>query len=153
MIQVEGSIEIGARRQEVWGFINDPKRFPEWVDSIIEMVDIPKGGLANGNLFQEYGNPGPFKGYTLWRVVESKSPSVQIHKGVQGVMLFIVERHLKQKPRSTLLNQTIRMKFHTVMKPIEWILASKMRTNSQQQLDQTVINAKTIIEAEAIPPR
>jgi hypothetical protein len=150
MIQVDGSIEINARCQDVWKFINDPKRFPEWVDSIIKVIDIPKEGLSNGNLFQEYGNPGPFKGYTLWRVVESKPPSVQIHKGVQGVMLFIVERHLKQKHRSTLFNQTIRMKFHTIMKPIEWILASKMRTNSQRQLDQTLINAKTVIEAESL---
>lgn len=153
MIQVEGSIEISAGRQDVWEFINDPKRFPEWVDSVTEMVDVPKGGLSNGNLFQEYGNPGPFKGYTLWKVVESKSPSVQIHKGVQGVMLFIVERHLKQKHHSTLLNQTTRMKFHTIMKPIEWILANKMRTNSQKQLDQTLTNAKTIIETESLSPR
>ena len=148
MIQVNGSIRIEAPCRDVWEFIRDAHRFPEWVDSILEMVDLPSEGLNKGSMFQEYGYPGPFRGYTLWRVVESKSPSIQIHKGVQGVMLFIVERHLEPKGEATLFEQTVSMRFHTIMKPVEWILSGKMRRNAQNQLTRTLNKAKQLIELE-----
>lgn len=148
MIQVEGSIEIEAPRRTVWKLISDPRRFPEWVASIHEMVDLPDGAFKEGAAFQERGEPGPFRGYTIWRVTEFKSPYLQVHKGVQGVMLFVVTRRLDDSADGTLFKQTVGMRFHTVMKPVEWALAGGMRRKARLQLDRTLADAKALIERE-----
>ena len=149
MIHIEGSITIEAPQRTVWKFINDPGRFPDWVASIHEMVDLPKGRFKEGAVFQERGEPGPFKGYTIWRVTELKSPYYQVLKGVQGVMLFVVIRELGPVNGSTSFKQTVDMRFHTIMRPLEWLLAGNMRRKGQSLLDETLANAKRLIEADA----
>ena len=148
MIRLQGSIEIDAPQRQVWTFISDPSRFPEWVASIDEMVDLPSGRFMEGAVFQERGEPGALKGYTIWRVAEFKAPSYQVHKGVQGIMLMVVTRKLDSLGGGTRFMQAVDMRFHTIMKPLEWLLAGTMRRKGQLLLDRTLADAKRLIEAE-----
>ena len=71
MPRIVTSRTVQATPEAVWDLMADAKRWPEWVEVIDRMVELPEGELREGFEYREAGGIAPFKGESTWRVEDN----------------------------------------------------------------------------------
>lgn len=51
MTTVAVEVEIDATPEQVWAVVSDPRNLPHWDKHIVEVADVPAGGLAEGTTY------------------------------------------------------------------------------------------------------
>lgn len=51
MTTVAVEVEIDATPEQVWAVVSDPRNLPHWDKHIVEVADVPAGGLAEGTRY------------------------------------------------------------------------------------------------------
>ncbi|MHB8876993.1 MAG: SRPBCC family protein [Myxococcaceae bacterium] len=70
MGRVARDIELGAGRDAVWGFITDPRHFPDYVDGYAGGVATSAEPVGLGARYEWWGRVGPLRLTSIEQVVE-----------------------------------------------------------------------------------
>jgi uncharacterized protein YndB with AHSA1/START domain len=57
-IEVEVEVQIARPSEEVWAFVSDVERLPEWLEEFHAVVKLSDGPLAQGAIFRYTLEPG-----------------------------------------------------------------------------------------------
>lgn len=151
MAQVTASTEIRAAPQDVWALMCDVDRYPELSAATDRMVNVPTGEIGVGYVYREYGGLPPFKSESEWRVTVFEPIRRQVHVGDDGMVRLDLSIDLLPTQAGTRLTMTIAMRPRWFIAPVNAILWPLfMRKGGQAAIDQTVANAKRLVES---PPR
>lgn len=150
MPHIESSIEIAAPPEKVWELISDPDRYPEWVVPTDEMLEVPQGELGAGSVYKERGGIAPFKGTSEWRVNAFEPHHRQVHDGDDGTMKIHLEIEITPAGGGSRMRQSIDAEPRWFIAPLVLVLWPLMlRSKAQRAMDDTLANAKAIVEASA----
>ena len=147
MPRIVTSRTMKATPDQVWDLIDDAKRWPEWVEVIDRMVDLPDGELREGSEYREAGGIAPFKGESTWRVSEYERPRRIVHEGDDGQMRMVVAHVLTARGDATEFHQTVELTPRWWMAPlvaVTWPLF--MRARGEAAMDATLDNMQRILE-------
>src|SRR4051812_20464506 len=61
MIRIESSTQIGRSREEVFDFLTDVERFPQWQSGVLEVKSLTPEAPRMGSQFNESFKVGPWK--------------------------------------------------------------------------------------------
>eukprot|EP00978_Attheya_sp_CCMP212_P009555 scaffold22614_cov53-Attheya_sp.AAC.1 len=155
--EVIATTVIDAGPEPIWAFLAEANRFAEWVDATKKMRSIDPGPFGVDYVYKEYGGIYPFFAKSRWIVTTFVPCTHQIHMGDDGKVkmpLDIRVESLEDAGRSTTtqtrLTITLGLQPRWFVKPalaILWPLL--MRKKAQASMNQTVANAKRLVEAEA----
>jgi hypothetical protein len=147
MRSVTASIEIARNPAEVWEFVSDPTRYPDWVDATERMLEVSPGEFGLGSVYREYGGIPPFLSESEWRVTRFEPLSIQTHEGSDGRMRMPLDIELEPTGTGTRLSMTLGLDPAWFMAPLAalvWPLMLRKRT--QEVFDASVVNARRLLE-------
>ena len=150
MPRIVTSRTVQATPEAVWDLMADAKRWPEWVEVIDRMVELPEGELREGSEYREAGGIAPFKGESTWRVSEYERPRRMVHEGDDGQMRITVTHELNASGDGTEFRQTVDLKPRWWMVPLvamTWPLF--MRSRGEAAMEATFDNLQQIVEGDA----
>lgn len=150
MASVSSSIEIAAGPEPIWALLSEPKRYSEYVTATETLLEASDETVRVGSTYREYGGVPPFIGESDWEVVEYEPMTFQRHLGDDGKMRMPLELSVEAvDDQTTRLTITLALQprwFLAIPNAILWPLMMKGR--AQKVIDDTVANAKRIVESE-----
>lgn len=150
MPSVSSSTEIAAPAEAVWDLVSDPGRYPDWVAVTDRMIEVPESPLRQGAVYKEYGGIPPFKNESEWRVTVFEPHHRQVHVGDDGTAEIELTITIESTDGSSRLGQTVDLRprgLVAVLNVVMWPLL--MRRRAQSAMDETVQNAKRVLESGA----
>lgn len=151
MPTVSSSIEIAVTQVPVWDLVSDPRRYPEWVVVTDRMLDVPSDGLRHGATYREDAGLPPFKGESEWLVTAFEPHRRQVHLGDDGTVELELTIEIEPIVGGSRLTQTLEVRPRGMLAPllrVMWPLV--MRRRLQRDDDQTVANAKRLVESASL---
>lgn len=150
MPKLSRSVEIAVPPEKAWEFGCDIRRYPEWVAFTDRIIQIGEGEMRVGFTWKEHGGIAPFKADADWRVTELEQPTRMRHLGDDGssTVDLVVEIHATDG--GCRISPTMEVTPRWYMAPVmavTWPLF--MRKRAEAALDETLGNAKRILEDEA----
>lgn len=148
MGRVSASIEVNAPPESVWALMSDPRRYPDFVTATQRMLEVPAGDFGVGSEYREYGGVPPFLSESAWKVTRFEPMRVQTHLGDDGRMRLSLDIELAPIEAGTRLTMALGLEPRWFMVPFNALLwPLMMRKRAQETFDETVGNAKRIVEA------
>lgn len=150
MRSVTASIEIAREPADVWEFVSDPTRYPEWVEATERMLEVSAGEFGLGSVYREYGGIPPFLSESQWRVTRFEPLSIQTHEGSDGRVRMPLDIELEPSGGGTRLSMTLGLDpawYMTPLTALAWPLVLGKR--AQLAFDTSVVNAKRLLEEGA----
>lgn len=80
MPKVEIETEIEAPQKQVWEFISDIEKAPEWVAVMNALIETTDNPVKEGTVYRESSKIGLKKSVTEWRVTYFDPPHMQAHE-------------------------------------------------------------------------
>lgn len=150
MPRIERTEEEKASPEQVWALMCDAKRFPEWVEFVDRMVEVPDGAMETGFTWRTYGGIAPFKSEIQWRVTESDAPRRQVRMGENSQTQITFTMELTAAGDRTRVRAQMDFQPRGVMVPMSKIMwPLLMRGRAQRAMEGTLANAKRILEVES----
>lgn len=150
-IEVEATATIDASPDDLWAFVSDPARYPEWSVVTERMVHVDDGSIGEGTTYSEVGGLGPMTGESEWVITEFDPPRRQVHEGDDGTVRtgLTIEIEPVRGGEYSRLHQTIELVFPRWLGLLARVLGPLfLRRMAATALERTVQNAKRIVESE-----
>ena len=149
MPHVSSTVEISSGPEPIWRLLSEPKRYPDYVTATEKLLSASDETVKIDSQYREYGGVPPFLGESDWVVTEYEPMTHQHHIGDDGKMRMLLDLDVEgiDDTRSR-LTITLGMEprwFLAAPNAILWPLM--MRKRAQKVIDDTVANAKRIVEA------
>ena len=146
----EASVEITAPLEEVWEFVNDIKRRPDWVAITDRVLSGADEAEQLGSVYRDYGGPTRFaRSESEWRVTEFDPPNRKVKEGHGLGVNRIITTTLTPSGEGTRLHDVVDVKWKWYWLPISWPLELLILNRwFQRLLRKSLDDAKTLIEAE-----
>lgn len=148
MKRVSSTVEIDSGPEPIWRLLSEPKRYSDYVTVTEKLLDASDESVQVGSTYREFGGIPPFIGESGWIVTEYEPMTHQHHIGDDGKMRMLLDLDVEPIDDATLLTITLVLEprwFLVVPNAILWPLM--MRGRAQKVIDDTVANAKRIVEA------
>ncbi len=145
MVRIDFTVEVQRPAQEVFDYLSDVERLPEWQSSAVE--SHAEGPLAEGSRIVERRR---LMGRDLTNELEVTAydpPRRLTLKALGGPVRFTVDHELAEKNGSTAVHVVAEAKSGTFMKLAEPLLA---RT-AEQELRKDFARLKEILEGGGYP--
>lgn len=82
MSRIEVSVDIGAPPDEVWDFVSNLRRIPEWIEDTLAMLSVEPEPAQQGTVYKERSRiVGPLSQVTTWKISQFDPPRFQKHDG------------------------------------------------------------------------
>ncbi len=138
---------INASPQQVWDYISDIEKAPQWVTVMQSLVETTDNPVKEGTVYTERSKVGPKESETTWKVTKFNAPKVQVHecngKEFKARLTMRVE---KEQSGSRLIHKT-EYALLPIVRPFGWLMEAlfvhRQMTNS---LRETVQNCRRILE-------
>lgn len=147
--RVASTVEINSGPDPIWRLLSEPKRYPDYVTVTEKLLDASDESVQVGSTYREFGGIPPFVGESDWTVTEYEPMTHQHHIGDDGKMRMLLDLDVEVvDDDATRLTITLGLDprwFLVVPNAILWPLM--MRERAQTVIDDTVANAKRIVEA------
>lgn len=147
MRKVEIIEHIKAEPEEVWAFISDIEKAPNWVvvmQSLIETTDNP---VKMGTIYKERSKIGPNKSETKWTVTRFDAPKIQVHECESSTFQAVLTMQVAPSELGTKLIHITEYALMPVFRPIGWLVESLViHKTMQKNLKESVQNCKKQIE-------
>ena len=151
MPRLVGSVKIEASAESIWELLSDPHRFPEFVDGIERMTDIPDERIGVGYTYKDVEGIPPFRGEVVWRFTEFEPSRRQVQVGSDGFMRYDMKIDLEPIGDRTRLTIAFDLQPRWYFAPVTAILwPLVMRRRSQASIERTVVNVKRIVESASV---
>lgn len=150
MPEVKIQKSIQAPHKEVWKFISDIEKAPEWVAVMTSLIQTTDNPVRKGTVYREASKIGPKESETEWRVTRFDEPHIQIHEcnepDFKAKLTMRVEEN--EKGTSTLFHKTeyqLMPKFRPLGWLVEILFVKKLMI---KKLNKSVTRCKQRIETE-----
>ena len=147
MKKVEITKYIDASQQQVWNFISDVERAPEWVEVMQSLVETTDNPVKEETVYKERSKIGPKESVTTWRVVRFEPPRVQIHECNEPD--FRARLTMRVEPRETGSNLYYTAEYALMpnFRPLGWLAENLFVHKSMvENLHRSVENCKRMVE-------
>lgn len=153
MPTASASIHVDATREEVFDFVSDPWRIPEYVSLVLEILDVSEGPLGVGSKITERAKPGPFPVTTHWEIVEYERPHKHVWRGHQVDMEMKLTKQVTADGSGTRYEQWMDYRYLPRFRPLGWTLEKLVVDRTvQRSFDQVVLGIKRFVESERQSP-
>lgn len=158
MASIEFSTILEASREEVWDVIDDPDRFPDWIEFIDSITYVDEGPVGEGTTYRAYGGFGPIETESEWRITAWNRPSWQIHEGDFGPIQPLLTFELEPADGGTRFHQTVEFTFLPQYPRLGWwlevifvrhLLNLFIGQAMKPSLRQTIRNVKRLVESDS----
>lgn len=150
MRPVSATIEIASGPEPIWRLLSEPRRYAEYVPITREVLAYSDETVGLGSTYREYGGLAPFLGESDWTVSEYEPMTHQRHQGDDGKVRIPLDLDVEavavDRSRLT-ITFTLEPRWYLAV-PIAVVWPLLVRRRAQRAIDQTVANAKRIVEAE-----
>ncbi len=149
MATATAAIHVDANPEEVFDFVSDPYRIPEYVPLVREILDVSEGPLGVGTQITEKSKPGPFLVTTHWEIVEYEPPHRHVWRGHQVDMEMTLTKEITPEATGTRYHQSLDYRYLPRFRPLGWLLEKLVVSRSlQKSFDEIVVGIKVTVEAE-----
>lgn len=142
---------IAASPAEVWSFISDANRYPEWVVGTKEVLSVSALEASQGTLYRERTQIGPSTPETRWEVTAFDTPYRQVHisksAAINAVLTMLVEPEGDGTRFTHIIETTLFPKF----RPLGWLLEQALWPQVVKDMAATLRQARQIVEREHGP--
>lgn len=149
MPTAKASIRIDVPPEEVFRFVSDPTRIPEYVSIVLDVFDVSDGPIGVGSTLKEHSKPGPFVSVTNWEIVEYDPPTRHVWKGHQKDMEMTFTKLISSHSAGSTYEQWMDYRFLPRFRPLGRLLEVLfLERTMQRHFDSAVKGIKRIVEAE-----
>lgn len=149
MPTARASVHINATPEEVFDFVSDPWRVPEYVPLVLEILEVSPGPIGVGSTISERAKPGPFPVTTHWEIVAYERPRIHVWKGHQIDMEMTLTKQVNGAGSGTQYEQSMDYRCVPRFRPFGWLLEKAVVNRTvQKSFEQVVARIKTTVEAE-----
>lgn len=149
MPSVSSSVEIESGPEPIWRLLSEPERYSDYVTATEKLLDASDATVTVGSTYREYGGVPPFLGESHWTVTEYEPMTHQHHVGDDGKIRMPLDLDVETiDERRSRLTITLGLEprwFLAIPFAVLWPLM--MRGRAQKVIDDTVANAKELVEA------
>ncbi|MDX1642551.1 MAG: SRPBCC family protein [Balneolaceae bacterium] len=140
--------EIEAPQQQVWEFISDIEKAPQWVEVMMSLVHTTENPVQEGTVYRESSKIGPKESETEWKVSYFDEPRMQVHEcnepDFKATLTMQVEDN--HDGTSTLFHST-EYQLMPNFRPLGWFMETVfIKSLMRKKLYKSVENCKKIIE-------
>lgn len=147
MQTVELKVDVDAPREAVWRFLEDVRRYPEWIHFVREVREVSEAAPRKGTRYVERAKPGPKESLYAWTITEWDPPRRQVHEHAGGEMQIRLVIDLAQRPGGTAWTHTLHFRALPAFRPLGWILERTiMKAKMRRDLARVLARAKQMIE-------
>jgi len=149
MARATASAYIDAAPQEVWAFINELHRKPEYVRFVKEVFDISERPVGEGTVYRERARFGPRESVSEWRFILFDPPRRQVQRSQSREMDATFTANLAPEGSGTRLTVEMDIRLLPVVRPIGWLLEKLIvRRKMQRDVGLTMKTLKKLVEGE-----
>ena len=149
MQTARASIYVDATPEEVFDFVSDPWRIPEYVSLVLEILDVSEGQLGVGTKITEKAKPGPVPVTTHWEIIEYDRPHRHVWRGHQVDMEMTLTKQIRAEGSGARYEQWMEYRYLPRFRPLGWLLEKLVVNRTvQKSFDQVVTGIKTKVETE-----
>lgn len=150
MPKVEITKRIKAPQKQVWEFISDIEKAPEWVAVMKSLIHTTENPVKEGTVYRESSKIGPKESETEWKVTYFDAPHMQAHECEEPDFKATLKMRVEDNGDGT---STL---FHTTeyqLMPNARFLGGLLETlfmkkMMNRKLNESVENCKHMIESE-----
>lgn len=143
------SCQIDVPPEELFRFISDPLRIPEYVEIVLDVFDVSDGPIGVGTTLKEHSKPGPFVSVTSWEIVEYDPPRTHVWEGHQKDMDMTFTKHISPNGAGSMYEQWMDYRFLPKFRALGRLLeVAFLERVMQQHFAVAVAGIKRIAEAE-----
>lgn len=150
MRRVWSSVVVESGPEPIWRLLSEPERYPDYVTATERLLAASDTTVRVGTTYREYGGIPPFLGESSWEVVAYEPMTHQHHVGDDGKVRMLLDLDVEavdaDRSRLTIGLAIEPRWFMAVPIAIAWPLM--MRARAQKVIDDTVANAKHLVEVE-----
>ena len=143
------AVHVDASPEEVFDFVSDPWRIPEYVPLVREIVDVTDGPLGVGTKIIERSKPGPVVVTTHWEIVEYERPHRHVWRGRQSDMEMTLVKEITPENSGTRYWQSMDYRYLPRFRPLGWLLeALFIRRSIEKSFKEITAGIKATVESE-----
>lgn len=141
---------IEAPQKQVWEFISDIEKAPEWVVVMKSLIETTGNPLQKGAVYRESSKIGPKESETEWKVTYFDPPHIQVHECNESDFKAILTMRIEDNGdgTSTLFHTSeyqLMPKIRFLGALLETLFIKRMMN---RKLNESVENCKRMIESE-----
>ncbi len=148
MIRIVTTEFIAAPPANVWAFISDVQRYPEWIVGTEKILSVSTQKIGAGTEYGEVTKIGRSTSESTWLITAFDAPHSQTHISrsatLDGALTMIVE----PERSGTQITHMVEASLLPRMRLLGWPLERLMRRQLVDSMRQTFRQAKRIIELE-----
>lgn len=148
MPEVKSSEYIDASPRQVWDFISNIRRVPEWVTMTTEVLDVSDESIEEGSTYRERTRIGPSTSETEWCVTNIDPPHLQVHRCSEPMLDAVLTMRVEPEGEGTRFSHQTEFKMLPAFRPLGWVMEQLFDNMVEQEMTKTVENARSIIESE-----
>jgi len=147
MRRIEFVEQINASPQEVWDYISDIEKAPQWVTVMQSLLETTDNPVRKGTVYTERSKVGPKESETTWKVTKFDAPKVQVHECEGNEFRARLTMQVEKGQSGSTLIHITEYALLPVVRPFGWLMEAlfvhRQMTNS---LRETVQNCRRLIE-------
>ncbi|MCG2589471.1 SRPBCC family protein [Rhodohalobacter sulfatireducens] len=148
MPKVEITKRINAPQKQVWEFISDIEKAPEWVVVMKSLIHTTENPVKLGTVYHESSKIGLKKSKTEWEITYFDAPHMQAHECNESDFKATLKMRVEDNGDGTsiLFHSTdyqLMPNFKLLGRLLETIFINRLMSKN---LNQSVINCKQMIE-------
>jgi len=149
MPTARASIHVDATPEEVFDFVSDPWRIPEYVSLVLEILDVSEGQMGVGTKIIERAKPGPVPVTTHWEIIEYDRPYMHVWRGRQVDMEMTLTKQINAEGSGARYEQWMDYRYLPRFRPLGWLLEKLIVNRTvRKSFDQVVAGIKATVETE-----
>lgn len=144
------AIHVDASPEEVFDFVSDPWRIPEYVPLVRKILEVSEGPQGVGTKITERSKPGPFLVTTHWEIVEFERPHKHVWQGRQSDMEMTLTKEITPEGSGTRYFQSMEYRYLPGFRPLGWLLEKLFISRSiQKSFQEITAGIKATVESES----
>lgn len=150
MPKVDIEKHIRAPQKQVWEFISDIRKAPEWVIVMKSLVETTDNPVQKGTVYREASKIGPKESETEWKITYFDEPHMQVHECSEPDFRAILTMRVEDNGdgTSTLFHQTEYQIMPNARFLGGFVEALFVRRLMRRRLHESVEKCKRMIESE-----
>jgi carbon monoxide dehydrogenase subunit G len=147
MAHVRDTVFVEAPLRDVWAFVSDIERCPEWIHFVKVTTPVTEGPIREGTMYEEQARMGPFKSKSEWQITEFEPLSHQTHVGRMPEGDVTLRIRLEPEGDGTRWHHEMDIRVLPKVRPLGWLLERLVvRRKMQADFRRMLKTAKDILE-------
>lgn len=143
---------IPASQEDIWGILNDTRRYAEWIPQTIEVTQSGGQGVEGATYHERNQVFGPIKGDSRWRVVES-TPQHSLHEGEGLPLVKNLSIAFDTQPAGESTEVTLTLRYDSTLGPIGALIDKAAHGQTVAAQEKALENLEALVVRESAAAR